>query len=263
MTQAPILLDRSGAVATITINRPSRLNAMDSVAHLALSDALDDLAADDGVRVVILTGAGDRAFSAGRDLKELAGGPDAEDEAVIAARWRGVVRLTDRLEYPKPLIAKVRGIAFGGGFELALACDVIVASADARFALPEARRGLIPSAGGVHRLPRQMPARTAMGLMLSGRSIDAARAYALGLVNEVAAPEALDDVAAAWAADIVASAPLSVAAIRQCAARGLGLPLPDALAAEYPAEKRRAASHDSIEGPRAFAEKRMPRWTGS
>ena len=255
---APVLVTITDAIATVTINRPERLNAMDSHAHLALSDALDAVAADPEVRVVVLTGSGDRAFSAGRDLKELA--DDDADHAAIDARWLKIRRLTDRFDYPLPVIARVGGLALGGGFELALACDIIVASSTASFALPEGKRGLIPFAGGVHRLPRQLPLKTAMGLMLTGRSIDAAHAFALGLVNEVVDPDALDAAVGSWAADIVACAPLSIASIRQCAMAGLGLPLERAMAVAYPAELRRQRSRDAIEGPRAFAEKRPPVW---
>lgn len=254
----PVLLDVAGAVATLTINRPERMNAMDSHAHLALSDALDRVAADEAVRVVVLTGAGDRAFSAGRDLKELAEGDTPE----IAARWARITRLTDRFDYPKPVIARVNGLALGGGFELALACDVVVAADSAGFALPEPRRGLIPFAGGVHRLPRQLPLKTAMGYLLTGRSMSAARAYELGLVNEVVSLDRLDEAVAGWVADMLACAPLALAAIRESVAMGLALPLREAMAATYPAEERRKTSDDTREGPRAFAEKRAPRWTG-
>lgn len=255
---APVLLEVTDAVATLTINRPERLNAMDSHAHLALSDALDRVAADDGVRVVVLTGAGERAFSAGRDLKELAGGEDP----AIEARWRGITRLTDRFDYPKPIIARVNGLSLGGGFELALACDIIVAADTASFALPEPRRGLIPFAGGVHRLPRQLPLKTAMGYLLTGRSMGAERAYALGLVNEVVPAVDLDAAVAAWVADLLACAPLALAAIRESVSLGLDLPLPEAMSATYPTEQRRKTSGDAREGPLAFAEKRAPRWIG-
>ena len=253
-----VLLHVAGAVATLTIDRPARMNAMDSHAHLALSEALDRLAADKAVRVVVLTGAGDRAFSAGRDLKELAEGDDSD----VAARWAKVTRLTDRFDYPKPIVARVNGVALGGGFELALACDIIVAVNTASFALPEAKRGLTPFAGGVHRLPRQLPLKTAMGCLLTGRSMTAERAYALGLVNEVASAERLDAAVAAWVDDILACAPLAVAAIRESVSHGLDLPLREAMAVTYPAEERRKASDDTREGPRAFAEKRAPQWTG-
>ena len=254
----PVLLEIAGGVATLTINRPERMNAMNSHAHLALSEALDRVAADDAIRVVVLTGAGDKAFSAGRDLKELAAGADPE----IDARWRRITRLTDRFDYPKPIIARVAGVALGGGFELALACDIIVAADTASFALPEPKRGLIPFAGGVHRLPRQLPLKTAMGYLLTGRGMSAARAYDLGLVNEVVPRDRLDAAVAAWAADIAACAPLAIRAIRQAAMTGLGHPLAAAMDAQYEAEERRKASKDSVEGPRAFAEKRPPRWTG-
>lgn len=256
----PILVETADGVARLTINRPERMNAMDSHAHLALSEALDRVAEDEAVRVVVLTGAGERAFSAGRDLKELAG---AEGDEAIAARWRRVTRLTDRFDYPKPIIARVSGLALGGGFELALACDIIVAAESASFALPEPRRGLIPFAGGVHRLPRQMPLKTAMGYLLTGRSMSAARAYELGLVNEVVPADRLDAAVAEWAGDIIACAPLAVRAIKQCAMSGLGRPLPEAMGATYEAEERRLVSSDAAEGPRAFAEKRPPRWTGT
>lgn len=258
MSHARILVHVDEAIATLTIDRAERLNAMDSLAHLELSNALDALANDPAVRVLVLTGAGDRAFSAGRDLKELSSG----DDPVVAERWRRIVRLTDRLEYPKPIIARVNGMALGGGFELALACDIIIAAEHATFALPEARRGLIPFAGGVHRLPRAIPTQIALGMMLTGRSIDAHRAYELGLVSALVQAAELDAEVSRWAADIIACAPLSIASIRQCVARGLGRPLAEALNDFYPAEQARGESHDSIEGPRAFAEKRNPVWTG-
>lgn len=261
MTEA-IIVSQSGAVATLTINRPERMNAMDSVAHLALSQALDALAEDDSVRVIVLTGAGDRAFSAGRDLKELSADLSEERRQEIDARWAQLQRLTDRFDYPKPIIAKVRGLALGGGFELALACDIIIASEDASFALPEPKRGLIPFAGGVHRLPRQIPLKAAMGYLLTGRSMSAQRAFELGLVTEVVAAAQLDSVVAAWADDIIACAPLSIRSIKQCVTTGMSLPLAEAMTATYPAEEIRKNSQDSIEGPRAFAGKRTPLWTG-
>ena len=175
MTDAPVRVAVADGVARLTINRPERLNAMDSHAHLALSEALDACAADPSVHVLVLTGAGDRAFSVGRDLREMAG-----DDPAAAERWRRVRRLTDRHDYPKPIIARVAGMALGGGFEIALACDIIVASDDASFALPEPRRGLIPFAGGVHRLPRQIPLKPAMGYLLTGRSMEARPAYPRG-----------------------------------------------------------------------------------
>ncbi|MEZ5956346.1 MAG: enoyl-CoA hydratase-related protein [Hyphomonadaceae bacterium] len=262
MSPPPLLVSRAGAVVTLTINRPERLNAMDSVAHLALSEALDTFAEDASVRVLVLTGAGSRAFSVGRDLKELSATLSEREQDEIDARWQRITRLTDRFDYPKPIIARVQGLALGGGFELALACDIVVATEGATFALPEAQRGLIPFAGGVHRLPRQIPERTALGMMLTGRSIDAARALQLGLINEVTATELIDEAVERWTQEIVAAAPLSVRAIKQCVALGAGRPLHEAIAAAYPAEEARKISRDSQEGPRAFAEKRAPVWRG-
>jgi enoyl-CoA hydratase/carnithine racemase len=261
---APVLLTLDGHVATLTINRPEALNAMDSHAHLALSRLLDEVARNDEVRVVVLTGVGERAFSAGRDLKEVAAEADmgADQRAALAARWSEVRRLTDRHDFHKPLIARVNGLALGGGFELALACDLIVAADHASFALPEPRRGLIATAGGVHRLPRQLPLKTAMGMLLTGRTMPAAEALRHGLVNEVVPAAQLDAAVGAWVADVLACAPLSVQATKQCAMEGLGRPLADALRAAYPLEERRRASADSVEGPRAFAAKRAPVWKG-
>ncbi|HEX8606561.1 MAG TPA: enoyl-CoA hydratase-related protein, partial [Pseudoduganella sp.] len=174
----PVLCEVTGHVARLTINRPEALNAMDSHAHLALSNALDAIEADDAVRVVVLTGAGPKAFSAGRDLKEVAAEREMSkaDRAALARRWSATRRLTDRHDFHKPLIAAVNGIAYGGGFELALACDIIVAADHAGFALPEPRRGLIATAGGVHRLPRQVPLKVAMGMLLTGQPVSAQRA---------------------------------------------------------------------------------------
>lgn len=257
--QSSLVFERRDQIAYLTINRPHVLNAMDSVAHLELSEALDACAGDDGVRVVVLTGTGNRAFSVGRDLKELS---DTEAASAAAARWERTTRLTDRHDYPKPIIARVNGYALGGGFELALACDIIVASENATFALPEVRRGLIPFAGGVHRLPRHIPMKTAMGYLLSGRSMSAQRAYNLGLINEVVPELLLDEAVASWSRDLVAGAPLSIRSIKQCVALGAASALPDAMAASYPAEDDRINSDDAVEGPLAFVQKRKPHWTG-
>lgn len=260
----PILYQVDGHVATLTINRPQAMNAMDSFAHLALSQALDRIAADDKVRVVVLTGSGDRAFSAGRDLKEVSreSGMPEEEREQLAARWRQLRRLTDRHDFFKPIIARVNGLALGGGFELALACDIIVAADHVTFALPEPKRGLIAMAGGVHRLPRQLPLKTAMGMLLTGRSMSAARALELGLVNEVVPQSDLDAAVAAWVSDILECAPLAIQSTKQCAMVGLGRSVRDAMTASYAIEEQRKTSADSQEGPRAFAAKRTPVWTG-
>jgi len=237
---------------------------MDLRMHEELALAWDDIEADDDVRVAVVTGAGERAFSVGQDLYERAAlGERGASPTTFGSRGQpGWPRLTERLSFSKPVVARVNGYALGGGFELALACDIIVASAEAVFALPEAQLGLIPGAGGVFRLPRQIPVKVAMGYLLTGRRMSAARALQLGLVNEVVAPECLDQCVAEWISDLLKSAPLSVRAIKEAASRSLDMPLEQAFATEFRWEQRRMRSHDAIEGPRAFAEKRSPRWCG-
>ncbi|MFI0982553.1 enoyl-CoA-hydratase DpgD [Streptomyces sp. NPDC021093] len=255
--------EKTQHVARITLDRPEVLNAMDLRMHKELGEIWDAFEADDDMWVAVLSGAGDRAFSVGQDLKELAGRirEDSAGTATFGSRGKpGWPRLTERFELTKPVVAQVRGYALGGGFELALACDIVIASTDATFALPEARLGLMAGAGGVFRLTRQLPSKTAMGYLLTGRRMDAQRAYELGLVNEVVPAGGLDECVAGWVADLVRSAPLSVRAIKEAAAKSAALPLEEAFTAHYPAEERRMHSRDATEGPLAFAEKREPKW---
>nr|ADU56070.1 hypothetical protein CA37-47 [uncultured organism CA37] len=237
---------------------------MDLRMHEELAEIWDDIEADDEIRVVVLTGAGDRAFSVGQDLKEraqrdAAGAPGSTFGSRGQPGWP---RLTERFDFSKPVVARIDGYALGGGLELALACDLVVASDRSVFGLPEVRLGLVPGAGGVFRLIRQMPQRTAMGYLLTGRRFDAATAYRFGLVNDVVPAERLDACVDSWVSDLVASAPLSVRAIKEAALRSVDLPLPDAFTATYRWEERRRDSTDAAEGPRAFAEKRVPNWSG-
>lgn len=260
-----VLYGKEDGVAHVTLNRPEVLNAMNMAMHEELSAAWDDIEADAGVRVAVLTGAGNRSFSVGQDLKERAaldagGGPRTSFGSVGRP---GYPRLTERFRMSKPVIAKVRGYALGGGFELALACDVIVASQDAVFALPEGRLGLVPGAGGVFRLARQLPLKLAAGYLLTGRRIAAADAARFGLVNEVVPPADLDACAAAWARDIVRCAPLSVSAIKESMMRSVDMPLEDAFTASYAWEEIRRNSADPVEGVRAYIENRQPRWRGA
>ncbi len=260
-----VRLDKSGHLATITLDRPAVLNAMDRQMHVELGRVWDDIESDDTIWASMICGAGDRAFSIGQDLKELAALDAGENPAVSSfgsVGKPGAPRFTDRFDLTKPVLAKVHGYAIGGGFELAMACDLVVAGDDAVFALTEARLGLIAGAGGVFRLPRQVPYRVAMGHLLTGRPMSAARAYELGLVNEVVPRAELDECAAGWLADLLACAPLAVRAAKQAAARSVDLPLPEAFRTEYPAEVVRSHSADAVEGPRAFAAKRPPRWLG-
>jgi crotonobetainyl-CoA hydratase/dehydration protein DpgD len=251
-------------VARVTLDRPEVLNAMDLRMHEELAEIWDDVEADDEIRVVVLTGAGDRAFSVGQDLGERARRDAAGAPAsTFGSRGQpGWPRLTERFGFSKPVVARVDGYALGGGFELALACDLLIASDRSVFGLPEVRLGLVPGAGGVFRLIRQLPQKAAMGYLLTGRHFDAPTAYRYGLVNELVPAERLDVCVQGWVDDLVASAPLSVRAIKEAALRSVDLPLPDAFTAGYRWEQRRRDSADAVEGPRAFAEKRAPNWSG-
>jgi enoyl-CoA hydratase/carnithine racemase len=257
--------EKRGRVAYVTLDRPAVHNALDLRTHIELAEVWDDFAADNDIWVAVLTGAGTNAFSTGQDLRELADvirSGKAVPSSFGSLGRPGWPRLTERFELTKPVVAKVRGYAYGGGFELALACDIIVAGECARFALPEARLGLIAGAGGLFRLTRQIPFRSAMGYVLTGRRMTARRAYELGLVNEVVPTEQLDECVDGWIADLLRCAPLAVRAAKQAAARSATLPLAEAFAAEYPEERQRMHSQDAREGPLAFVEKRPPKWTG-
>jgi enoyl-CoA hydratase/carnithine racemase len=251
-------------VASITIDRPERMNAFDDETHVAFSQAIDRVQDDDDVWLAVVTGAGDRAFCAGRDLKWTAAMNDAspEERAASAARMASATRLQDRFDIVKPIIARVNGFALGGGLKLALACDIIVAADHAELGLPEPRRGLIAGAMGVHRLPRQIPHHLAMGYLLTGRHLSATRAFEIGLVNEVVPAGRLDEAVDGWIADILACSPVAVRATKQSALDALHLSLREANAHVAPWEARRRASDDAREGPRAFAERRTPNWTG-
>ncbi|HEY5986843.1 MAG TPA: enoyl-CoA-hydratase DpgD [Streptosporangiaceae bacterium] len=250
-------------VGYVTLNRPAVLNAMDLRMHEELALVWDDVEADDDVRAVVLTGAGERSFCAGQDLRERArlNEQGAPPQTFGSRGQPGWPRLTERFgRLSKPVLARVNGYALGGGFELALACDIIIASDQAVFALPEVQLGLVPGAGGAFRLPRQLPLKIAMGYLLTGRRITADEALRLGLVNEVAKPENLDQCVTAWTNDLVRSAPLAVRAIKEAAMRSLDMPLEQAFTTNFRWEQRRMHSRDAMEGPRAFLEKRTPVW---
>jgi len=255
--------EKRGRVAYITINRPERLNALHFYASRELSGIWDDFDADDDVWVAILTGAGERAFSAGNDLKWTAENPEEFDRLESTPLRGGFGGLTERFDLFKPVIAAVNGWAMGGGFEMALACDIIVASETARFGLPEPRVGLMALAGGMHRLPRHIPLKMAMGMMLTAKPIDAAEAHRLGLVNEVVPPERLLATAERWATEVLEGAPLAVRATKQAALTGLDLPLESAIRRRYEWEQAQRVAADWVEGPLAFSEKRKPDWKGA
>ncbi|MCZ6643986.1 MAG: enoyl-CoA hydratase-related protein [Gammaproteobacteria bacterium] len=251
-------------VATITLNRPNAMNALNPELRWALSGHFDEVEKNDEIWLAVVTGAGDRAFCAGADLKHRAIERDANDEqrATWARMQEETTPLNLRWDFPKPVIAKVNGFALGGGLELALSCDIIVAAEHAELGLPEPRRGLIAGGVGVHRLPRQIGLKPAMGYLLTGRHMSAARAYELGLINQVVPAEDLDATVDEWVSDIKRCAPLAVRATKETAMRGLDMSLPEAFSAVYPTETVRRESADAREGPRAFAEKREPSWQG-
>ncbi len=248
--------EKRGRIAYVTINRPEVMNALHPPANDELSAVWDEFAADPDTWVAILTGAGERAFSAGNDLKWTA------THGMPRMPKGGFGGIVFRDDIWKPLIAAVNGVALGGGLEIALACDIIVASDNARLGLPEPRVGLMAAAGGVHRLPRSVPLKVAMGMMLTGRQIPAAEALRIGLVNEVVPQAELMAAAARWASEILECSPLSVQASKQAALQGLTRPLAEAMAGDYPLVRKLWTSEDVVEGPRAFAEKRKPVWKG-
>jgi crotonobetainyl-CoA hydratase len=212
--------------------------------------------------VAIVTGAGERAFSAGNDLKvTAAGGGSAR---LLPAHSSGFAGLATRFDLTKPVIAAVNGIAMGGGFEIALACDLIIASENATFALPEPRVGLAALAGGVHRLPRQIGMKRAMGMILTARHVSAKEGLELGFVNEVVPAGQALAAAERWADTIAKNSPMSIRASKQAIQKGMAVSLEQAMTEqrEYPAVKAMAASQDYIEGPKAFSEKRAPKWLG-
>lgn len=252
------IYEKKGRIAYVTINRPEVMNALHAAASRELSEIWTDFRDDPEVWIGILTGAGDRAFSAGNDLKvTAAGGGSAANLGPIVGGFGGI---TNRFDIFKPIIAVVNGVAMGGGLEMALACDIIVAEEHARLALPEPRVGLMAGAGGVHRLPRQIPQKIAMGMILTGRHITAQEAYRVGLVNEVVPKGEGMAAAERWAAEILACAPISVRASKQAALQGLETSLEIAMSRNYEWVTRMRASEDTKEGPRAFAEKRPPVW---
>jgi enoyl-CoA hydratase/carnithine racemase len=257
-------VERDGHLLTITLDRPQVRNAL----HRAASDELDQVWAmferDADLRVAILTGAGDRAFSAGYDMKEPSEqGPEQTGVGFLAHRHpRGFGALTHRFGMSKPIIAAVNGFALGGGLELALACDLIIAADHADFGFPEPRIGRMAMDGGMHRLVRHIPLKQAMGMLLTGRRVSAQEALRIGLVTEVVPFADLLPAARRWADQILQCAPLSVQATKEAVMAGLGLPLPAAMALIPPMMAKALASDDQDEGVQAFLERRTPRWSG-
>ncbi|MEL7545598.1 MAG: enoyl-CoA hydratase-related protein [Pseudomonadota bacterium] len=247
-----------GNLLIVEMNRPEKMNALHPPANKALGEVFDAFAEDKDLWVAIITGAGDRAFSAGNDLRYQAEGGE------MFPVPSGFAGLTNRYDLEKPVIAAVNGVAMGGGFEIALACDLIIASDTARFALPEPKVGLAALAGGLHRLPRQIPLKQAMGMILTGRHVPAEEGQRLGFVNEVVAQADLMDTARKWAGLIMECSPMSIRASKQAVMGGLDVAdFETAFNTKFPAIRDMLKSEDFVEGPRAFAEKRKPNWKGA
>ena len=256
------LYEKKGHIAYVTINRPEVMNAVHPPLSAEAGEIWADFDNDPEMWIAIFTGAGERAFSAGNDLKATA------EAAASGQRWGlgpigGFGGITNaRYQIWKPIIAAVNGYALGGGCEMAMACDIIIAAEHAQFGLPEPKRGLIAGAGGVLRLPRYIPTKIALGYILTGKFMSAQEAHRWGLVNEVVPAKDLIPTAERWAEEIMECAPLSVRASKQAAIMGLDMPLPVAFNSSFYWAQRSADSPDRIEGPKAFAEKRKPQWTG-
>jgi enoyl-CoA hydratase/carnithine racemase len=255
-----ILYAKKGHLAYITINRPDRRNAIDPATSAELKTAFEEFKADDDAWVAILSGAGDQAFSAGADLiamaKSLAGG---DDGVPLNTPFGGITR---GYECWKPIVAAINGYCLAGGMELALACDVRVASEDAVFGLPEPRRAIIPGAGGTQRLPRAVPWAFAMELLLTGGRFDAATALSFGLVSRVVPKGDVMSAAEEIAGQILECGPLAVRAIKEAAVRGREMTLEDGLRLESQFAGKIFRTRDALEGPRAFSEKRSPVYKG-
>jgi len=261
-------LERDGHLLVVTINRPEVRNALHRPATDELDRIWNDYEGDPDLRVAILTGAGDKAFCAGYDMKEPAGTPGGApgappSKSFLATRHpRGIGGLALRFDGSKPIIAAVNGVAVGGGFELALACDIIVAAEHAEFGFPEPRIGRTAMDGGMHRLVRHVPLKVAMGMLMTARRISAADGWRIGLVNEVTPANDLMSAARRWAQHILECAPLSVQGTKAAVTAGLGLPLPAAVALVPAALAKSMSSEDHTEGVNAFLERRVPKWSG-
>jgi enoyl-CoA hydratase len=254
-----LLLDYEAPIAIVTLNRPQVLNALNAQVFNDLERAFTILAADPTVRVILLTGAGEKAFAAGADIKELSQTDDASGER-LALRGQSVFASIETCG--KPVIACINGFALGGGCELALACTLRIASETARLGQPEVKLGLIPGYGGTQRLPRLVGPSAALRLILTADIIPAAEALRIGLVDEVVPAATLLDAARALALRIAAQAPLAVAASMEAVRQGADLPLAEALALEARIFGRLSGSVDKREGVAAFLEKRAATFTG-
>ena len=260
MTYEFLQVKENAHVTHITLNRPDVMNAINPQMHDELQRAFDDFAAAEDQFVAVVRGAGDRAFCAGSDLKAIA---FADKRQPYPAN--GYAGLIERFDLNKPVIAAVDGFALGGGFEIALACDLIIATERSSFGLPEPLVGAVALGGGVHRLARQIGLKQAMGMVLTADRVSADEGLRLGFVNQVVPVDEFEATLDDWCERILRCAPLSIAASKEAIMQGLDEPsLSTAMQAQeqYPAFYKWRRSEDAVEGPRAFAEKRQPQWQG-
>lgn len=247
-------------VARVTIDRPQVMNAVDAATQEALTDIWGRIEGDADVRCVVLTGSGDRAFSSGADMKSSSEKRGLEYWASMLGGGFGGI--SSRTTLNVPIIGRVNGLALGGGFEMVLGCDIVIASSNASFGLPEPRFGRLALAGGITQLSQRVPRTVAMGMLLTGKRIDAAEAYRIGLVNEVAEPDLLDATVDRWVEQVLACAPLSLKAVKEMVRAVEQYGAYDASGMRLPALMTALASTDQHEGVTAFREKRAPVWQG-
>lgn len=260
MTYEMIRYEAADGIATVTLNRPDVHNAMNDAMRAELLACFTGLLTDDAVRVVVVTGAGERAFSAGADIREF---PAAQ----VPTRFRETRRRIDFRSVmdrcPQPIIAAIRGYAFGGGLELALACDIRIASEDARLGLTEVDLAIIPGGGGTQRLPRVVGRGKALEMILTAARIDAQEALRIGLVERVVPPQQVLPTAHALARTMADKAPVALRYAKEAVVKGLELPLADGIRLEHDLATLLRTTEDRIEGAKAFLEKRKPRFTGA
>ena len=254
-----IEFDVQDNVAWVTIDRPGRMNAVDRAAHKRLIEIWDEVEKNTDIRCAVLTGSGDRAFCAGADMKDDSGLTGIQYWEQFGADFGGI---SLRKSLSKPVIARVNGLALGGGLEMVLGCDIVIAAESARFGLPEAKVGRVPLDGGMVMLPKLIPRNIAVGMMVTGRMVQAAEMEKYGLLNAVVPFDALDSETDKWIADILACAPLSVQAIKATVRHTAHLPMQEAYNTRLPELIAALESEDSDEGVMAFREKRAPVWKG-
>jgi len=259
MSDAPVLYEVADHVATITLNRPEVRNAMNTALREAMLERFTALAMDDDVRVIVVKGAGDKAFSAGADIREFV-------EPLVPTRFREQRKRIDFRQAmdrcPQPIIAAIRGVALGGGLELALACDIRIAGDDAQLGLTEVNLAIIPGGGGTQRLPRLIGRGKALEMILTGARIGAAEALRLGLVERVVPAAEVLTAAQDLARELAGRAPVALRYAKEAVVKGLGMSLEDGLRLEGDLSTLLRTTEDRLEGARAFLEKRKPNWKG-